>query len=133
MFALVESGSITKMLNSNRGITIGDNPLYLSEDEELMRWGTNVVERFPSGLTTLSQDGCYRENTEFLTADQSLVVMSDGISANDYNFIKCDPKVKQTYPFDSIVTGLTIKGIFYDKRISGDYRYVYIDEPEIKT
>ena len=25
MFALVESGSITKMLNSNRGITIGDN------------------------------------------------------------------------------------------------------------
>ena len=25
MFALVESGSITKMLNGNRGITIGDN------------------------------------------------------------------------------------------------------------
>ena len=25
MFALVESGSITKMLNGNKGITIGDN------------------------------------------------------------------------------------------------------------
>ena len=113
-------------------ITIVRNPLYLSEDEELMKWGTNVVERFPSGLTTLSQDGCYRENTEFLTADQSLVVMSEGISANDFNYIKCDPKAKQTYPFDSIESGLTIKGIFYDKLISGNYRYVYIDQPEIK-
>ena len=25
MFALVESGSITKMMNGNKGITIGDN------------------------------------------------------------------------------------------------------------
>ena len=113
-------------------ISITENPLYLSEDEELMRWGTNVVERFPSNLRTLSQDGCYRENTEFLTADQSLVVMSESISANDFNYIKCDPSAKQTYPFDSIESGLTIKGIFYDKLISGNYRYVYIDQPEIK-
>ena len=122
-------------------ITIIRNPLYLSEDEELMRWGTNIVERFPSDLRTLSQDGCYRENTEFLTADQSLVIMSDSISANDFNYIKCDPNAKQTYPFDSIDTGetgvgtpsgLTVKGIFYDKRILGNYSYVYIDQPEIK-
>ena len=122
-------------------INIGRNSLYLSEDDELVKFGTNVVERFPSGLTSLTQNGCYRENTEFLTADQSLVIMSKNISANDFNFIKCDPTVTQTYPFDSIDTGetgvgtpsgLTVKGIFYDKFTLGDYKYVYIDEPEIK-
>ena len=41
MFALVESGSITKFFSGNRGITIGDNQypkeISISQDENISR------------------------------------------------------------------------------------------------
>ena len=125
-------------------INISVNPLYLSEEEELQSFGTNIIERLPSGLTSLYINGCYRENTEFLTADKSLVLMKESWSSDDFTFIKCDISAKQTYPLNSLLpnpttgTGnpntddLTIKGIFYDKFSANNYKYVYIDEPEIK-
>ena len=113
-------------------IQIGNNPLYLSEEEDLTNFGTNVVERLPSDLSTLLVNGCFRENTTFLTADKSLVIMKKNWISNDYEYLKCHPTDKQTYPFDSLVTGMTIKGIFYDKNVSGNYKYIYIDDPEIK-
>ena len=58
--------------------------------------------------------------------------MKENWSSNDFDYIKCDISAKQTYPFDSIITGMTIKGVFYDKFTSGSYKYVYIDDPEIK-
>ena len=121
-------------------IHIGRNPLYLSEDEDLVRYGTNTVKRFPSKLTRLLVNGCYRENTEFLTAGVSLVMRVKDMNASDFNYINCHPTDKQEYPFENVDTGesgvgtpsgLKIKGIFYDKVISGSYSYVYIDEPEI--
>jgi hypothetical protein len=121
-------------------IHIGRNPLYLSEDEQLVRYGTHAVKRFPSNLTRLLTNGCYRENTEFLTAGVSLVMRVKNMNSSDFNYINCHPTDKQEYPFDNVDTGetgvgtpsgLKIKGIFYDKIISGNYSYVYIDEPEI--
>ena len=115
-----------------RTLNISVNPLYLSEDEELMRFGTNIIERLTSNMQTLNINGCYRENTEFLTADKSLVIMKENWTSTDFDYIKCDISAKQTYPFDSIESGLTVKGVFYDKFTSGSYKYVYIDDPEIK-
>ena len=117
-----------------RNIEIHENPLYLSEEEDLQYLGTNVVERLPSDTQTINISGTYRENTTFLTADQSLVIVDKfTVNSNDFNYIKCDPKAKQTYPFDSLKTGMTVKGIFYDKFQSGDEKYVYVDEPEVKV
>ena len=128
-------------LQTLRYIHIGRNPLYLSEDEDLVRYGTNTVKRFPSKLNKLLVNGCYRENTEFLTAGVSLVMRVKDMNASDFNYINCHPTDKQEYPFDNVDTGesgavagasgLKIKGIFYDKVIVGNYSYVYIDEPEI--
>ena len=117
-----------------RNIEIHENPLYLSEEEDLQYLGTNVVERLPSDTQTINISGTYRENTTFLTADQSLVIVDKfTVNSDDFNYIKCDPKAKQTYPFDSLKAGMTVKGIFYDKFQSGDEKYVYVDEPEVKV
>ena len=66
-------------------IHIGRNPLYLSEDEDLVRYGTNTVKRFPSKLNQLIVNGCYRENTEFLTAGVSLVMRVENMNSSDFN------------------------------------------------
>ena len=41
MFALVESGSITKYFSGNRGITIGDNQY----PKEILLYGLNLKEK----------------------------------------------------------------------------------------
>ena len=133
-----EPGQSLTVMNVNK------NKFYLSEDEDQVRFGTNVVERLPSRLTSLNVQGCYRENTEFLTADKSLVIMKENWTVAEFSTIKCDPKATQTYPLNSLLpnpttgTGnpntddLTIKGIFYDKITFDGFSYVYIDDPEIK-
>ena len=123
-------------------INLNYNPLYLSEDEELMDFGTNITERFPSDLRTLSIHGTYREDSKFHTADTSLVIYAGQANNNsalnqlssddDYNFINCDPVATQEYPFDNLESGLTVKGIFYDKQIVDGYCYIYVDAPTVK-
>ena len=123
-------------------INVNYNPLYLSEDEELVDFGTNIVERLPSELQTLSIHGTYREDSKFHTADTSLVIYageSNNTEAlnyfsndNDYNFINCDPVATQKYPFDNLEAGLTVKGIFYDKQIVDGYCYIYVDNPTVQ-
>ena len=123
-------------------INVNYNPLYLSEDEDLMDFGTNIVERLPGGLQNLSIHGTYREDSKFHTADTSLVIYageSNNTTAlnkfsndNDYNFINCDPVATQKYPFDNLEAGLTVKGIFYDKQIVDGYCYIYVDNPTVQ-
>jgi len=125
-------------------INLNYNPLYLSEDEDLMDFGTNITERFPSDLRTLSIHGTYREDSKFHTADTSLVIYAGQSNKivpgnankfsndNDYDFINIDPVATQEYPFDNLESGLTVKGIFYDKQIVNGYCYIYVDEPTVK-
>ncbi len=123
-------------------INLNYNPLYLSEDEELMDFGTNITERLPSDLRSLSIHGTYREDSKFHTADTSLVLyagQSNNTSAlnkfssdDDYNFINCDSVATQEYPFDNLESGLTVKGIFYDKQVVNGYCYIYVDNPTVK-
>ena len=60
MFALVESGSITKMLNSNRGITIGDNQYPASI---FTLWTES--ERNAIGIYTIEIDGTNKKDNEW--------------------------------------------------------------------
>ena len=126
-------------------INLNYNPLYLSEDEDLMDFGTNIVERLPSELQTLSIHGTYREDSKFHTADTSLVIYAGQSNKivpgnankftgndNDYEYIYIDPVATQEYPFDNLETGLTVKGIFYDKQIVDGYCYIYVDKPTVK-
>ena len=57
-FALVESGSITKMMNGNKGITIGDNQYSSS----LFKSGYSEAERNAIGVYTVEIDETNRKD-----------------------------------------------------------------------
>ena len=61
MFALVESGSITKMLNGNRGITIGDNQYPAS----IFTVAWTESERNAIGVYTVEIDNTNRKDSEW--------------------------------------------------------------------
>ena len=61
MFALVESGSITKMMNGNRGITIGDNQYPASFFTTIY----SEAERNAVGVYTIEIDETNRKNEEW--------------------------------------------------------------------
>ena len=61
MFALVESGSITKMLNGNRGITIGDNQYPAS----IFTVAWTESERNAIGIYTIETDGTNKKDSEW--------------------------------------------------------------------
>ena len=61
MFALVESGNITKMMNGNRGITIGDNQYPASFFTTIY----SEAERNAVGVYTIEIDETNRKNEEW--------------------------------------------------------------------
>ena len=61
MFALVESGSITKMMNGNKGITIGDNQYPASFFTTIY----SEAERNAVGVYTIEIDETNRKNEEW--------------------------------------------------------------------
>ena len=122
-------------------IDIHYNPLYLSEDEELMKFGTNVMERIPRELTSLHIHGTYREDTDFLVASDSLVLFARvqslsgswaNISDVEYNTVKIDPDATQTYCFSMAGDNISVKGKFYDKQTWDNFHYIYVDKPTVK-
>ena len=122
-------------------IDIHYNPLYLSEDEELMKFGTNVMERIPRLLTALHIHGTYREDSDFLVASDSLVLFARvqslsgswaNISDTEYNTVKIDPDATQTYCFSMAGDNISVKGKFYDKQTWDNFYYIYVDKPTVK-
>ena len=61
MFALVESGSITKMLNGNKGITIGDNQYPVS----IFTAAWTESERNVIGIYTIEIDETNKKDSEW--------------------------------------------------------------------
>ena len=61
MFALVESGNITKMMNGNKGITIGDNQYPASFFTTIY----SEAERNAVGVYTIEIDETNRKNEEW--------------------------------------------------------------------
>ncbi len=122
-------------------IDIHYNPLYLSEDEELIKFGTNVMERIPRLLTALHIHGTYREDSDFLVASESLVLFARvqslsgswaNISDTEYNTVKIDPDATQTYCFSMAGDNISVKGKFYDKQTWDNFHYIYVDKPTVK-
>ena len=61
MFALVESGSITKMMNGNKGITIGDNQYPASFFTSVY----SEAERNAVGVYTIEIDDTNKKDEEW--------------------------------------------------------------------
>ena len=82
MFALVESGSITKMMNGNKGITIGDNQYPASFFTSVY----SEAERNAVGVYTVEADNTnYKDTQWYINTNQSIAYDSSA------------DKVKATY------------------------------------
>ena len=69
MFALVESGSITKMMNGNKGITIGDNQYPASFFTSVY----SEAERNAVGVYTVEADNTnYKDTQWYINTNQSI-------------------------------------------------------------
>jgi hypothetical protein len=80
MFALVESGSITKMMNGNKGITIGDNQYPASFFTSVY----SEAERNAVGVYTIEIDETNKKDEEYYINTNQTYTFSGG-------------KVKATY------------------------------------
>ena len=77
MFALVESESITKMLNGNKGITLGDTQYPRS----IFNLWTEA-ERNAIGIYTIVYDDTNKRNTQWYTnTDQSFAFANNTVTA----------------------------------------------------
>jgi hypothetical protein len=119
-------------------INISTNPLSQTDDENLQQFGTDVIERLPKKLITLSASGTYNAHTTFKLLNESCVIIS---SQAEYLNIIVDPTITQTFSFtQTLSTGsgasaetTYIEGYYWDKQVhpvSTDY-LVYIKEPVI--
>jgi hypothetical protein len=117
-------------------IDISNNPLNQTDEEELQQFGTDVIERLPRTLVTLTASGTYNAHTTFKTLNESCVLIC---TQTEYNSIAVNPTTKQDYDFSQILTSggsavtTNIDGYFWDKQVhpvSGEY-LVYIKEPKL--
>ena len=77
MFALVESGSITKMLNGRRGITIGD----IQHPQQIFTLWTEA-ERNAIGIYTVEYDDSNKKDEKwYINTDQSYAFGSGKVTA----------------------------------------------------
>ena len=79
MFALVESGSITKMLSGNRGITIGD----LQYPKEIFTLWTKS-EREAIGIYQIEMDNSKRKDEEWYTNTNVTYAFGSGKVTGSY-------------------------------------------------
>ena len=116
-------------------IDVSNNPLNLTDDEEMRQFGTNVVERLPKGLVTYYASGTYNAHTEFKTLDESCVIKC---TPTEYSNIAVDPESTQDYNFQQILDinnnqafTTNVKGIFYDKQVhpTTSVSLVYVKNP----
>ena len=116
-------------------IRLQNNPLYLTEDEELQSFGTNVVKRLPKTLINYYGSGTYFANTTFKTADEDIVIVKvvDG-GNNDAEAAVIASSLNrtstQTITISIKGTSVDITGIFYDYYNKNGKHYYYISQPE---
>ena len=78
MFALVESGSITKMLNGRRGITIGD----IQHPQQIFTLWTEA-ERNAIGIYTVEYDDSNRKDEKwYINTNQSYAFADNKVTAS---------------------------------------------------
>ena len=120
MFALVESGSITKMLSGNRGITIGD----LQYPKEIFTLWTKS-EREAIGIYEVEMDTSKRKNEEWYINTNVTYTFGSGkvtgsygdAAAKDHEDIKWtqaqidDPSLVGTAPEGADTTTVRVEGL----------------------
>ena len=115
-------------------INVSNNPLSVTDNEELRQYGTNVLERLPKTLVDYYASGTYSANTEYKSIDESCVIVCKDV---EYNLVAVDPESTQNYDFGQVLAvgsiefTTNVKGIFYDKQVhpsTGEY-YVYVKDP----
>ena len=79
MFALVESGSITKMLNGRRGITIGD----IQHPQQIFTLWTEA-ERNAIGIYTVEMDNSKKKDEKWYTNTNITYTFSGGKVTGSY-------------------------------------------------
>ena len=92
MFALVESGSITKMLNSNRGITIGDNQYPASI---FTLWTES--ERNAIGVYSVEIDSSNKKDEAWYVNTNITYAFSGGKVKGTYGTATAKPHADTTY------------------------------------
>ena len=93
MFALVESGSITKMMNGNKGITIGDNQYPASFFTSVY----SEAERNAVGVYTIEIDETNKKDEEWYLNTNITYSFSGGKVKGTYGTATAKPHADITY------------------------------------
>ena len=93
MFALVESGSITKMMNGNKGITIGDNQYPASFFTSVY----SEAERNAVGVYTVEIDETNKKDEEWYLNTNITYSFSGGKVKGTYGTATAKPHADTTY------------------------------------
>ena len=114
MFALVESGSITRMMNGNKGITIGDNQYPAAI---FSVW--TEAERNAIGVYTIEIDETNKKDDEWYVNTNISYSFSGGKVKGTYGTATAKP-IADTGSGDDLVEGLkTIKKRMIDNECKG--------------
>jgi len=135
----VYSGTTDLPSTTLNDIRLDGNNLGATDEEELKKFGSKVMERLPRGLNVLIVNGTYFGETSFKTIDESLVILA---TQSEYNNIVCNPTTKQQYQFNIPTIGAdgitpdpnaisNIEGVYYDKQFTDSIYYVYVKTPKV--
>ena len=105
MFALVESGSITKMLNGRRGITIGD----IQHPQQIFTLWTEA-ERNAIGIYTVEMDESKKKNEEWYINTDITYAFSGGKVTGSYGDATAKAHADTLYTAQDETDGLGTEG-----------------------
>jgi len=105
MFALVESGSITKMLNGNRGITIGD----IQHPQQIFTLWTEA-ERNAIGIYTVEMDESKRKDDKWYINTNITYAFSGGKVTGSYGDATAKAHADTLYTAQDETDGLGTEG-----------------------
>ena len=105
MFALVESGSITKMLNGRRGITIGD----IQHPQQIFTLWTEA-ERNAIGIYTVEMDESKKKNEEWYINTNITYAFGGGNVTGSYGDATAKAHADTLYTAQDETDGLGTEG-----------------------
>ena len=111
MFALVESGSITKMLNGRRGITIGD----IQHPQQIFTLWTEA-ERNAIGIYTVEMDESKKKDKRWYINTDITYAFSGGKVTGSYGDATAKPHADTLYTSQDETDGLGTEG---DVKVEG--------------
>ena len=111
MFALVESGSITKMLSDNKGVTIGD----IQHPKQIFTIWTEA-ERNAIGIYTVEMDNSKKKDEKWYTNTNITYSFGSGKVTGSYGDATAKPHADTLYTSQDETDGLGTEG---DVKVEG--------------